>query len=325
MKTKPKVSVIMPVYNRERYLPQAIESVLNQSFRDFELIIVDGGFTDRSRDIIEEYTRKDARIRCTFREGNRGVSAARNTALCTAQGEWIAVIDSDDAWHPSRLAKLLAIAEEGFFVADDLLLCFDKNGELIPWRRQSVSYGIKFPGNSKFLEMGLKVFLSKGAPGIQPLFPSSVIIEHRLQFTEGCQFGEDFEFWCHLFRVGLKLRILPAHLYLYRLTPSALTAKSNVAKTFAHLLAVHDKFLAHHRFSEKEKELLQLLRQKAERDKECVVFSGSLERGCLLGAVRIASRDPALVWRLLRGLPSSLRYRISAKILRGALKINRSI
>lgn len=149
---KPKVSIIMPVYNRGRYLRQAIESVLSQTFQDFELILVDDGSTDNSRAIIKEYPEKDKRIRYAFHEKNRGVSAARNTALSMAQGEWIAIIDSDDAWHPERLEKLLEIIEEGVFVTDDMLLCFDREGSLIPYKRHFASCGIRSYGE-KILEM----------------------------------------------------------------------------------------------------------------------------------------------------------------------------
>ncbi len=233
MEGKPKVSVIMPVYNRERYVAQAIESVLNQTFGDFELLIVDDGSSDHSPEIIEDYAKKDKRIRCAFHKENRGVSAARNTALETARGDWIAVIDSDDAWHPERLEKLLRIVEEGFFVADELLLCFDRDGELIPWRRYLPQCGFPKRGMK---EVNLVAFLQKGTFGIKPIFPRSVVSQYHLRFTEGCQFGEDLEFWCHLFRVGLKLRILLEPLYFLRLTPNSLTARANRLRNSDHLV-----------------------------------------------------------------------------------------
>nr|MDW8082158.1 glycosyltransferase family 2 protein [Candidatus Calescibacterium sp.] len=233
MEKKPKVSVILPVYNRERYLAQAIASVLNQTYGNIELIIVDDGSTDRSPTIIKDFARKDTRIRYAFHGKNCGVSAARNTALDMAQGEWIAVIDSDDAWHPERLEKLLGIAEEGFFVADDPLLCFDRQGELVPWKRLLPSHGIHLVEN-RVLEMDMVTYLRKRCPNLKPVFPRSAVETNQLRYTEGCQFAEDFEFLCHLFRAGLRLRILSEPLYLLRLTPNSLTAKENMLRNFNH-------------------------------------------------------------------------------------------
>ncbi len=319
MEKKPKVSVIMPVYNRERYLPQAIESVLNQTYQDFELIIVDDGSADAACSIIREYAQKDQRIRCAFHEKNRGVSAARNTALSMAQGEWIAVIDSDDAWHPERLEKLLKIAKEGVFVTDDLLLCFDRDGELIPWKRYLSSLGIR-SGKDRVLEMDLVGYLRKGCPVLKPIFPRSIVTTFQLWFLEGCHFCEDFEFWCHLFRVGLKLRILLEPLYLLRLTPDSISTKANASQNYEHCLGVFDRLLAHPGFSEEEKKLLEYRRQRAEKERDYLLFTYSLERGHYREALRYGRQNPHVLFWLLVRLPRSLAYRLSAKMKKGAVK-----
>ena len=88
-------SVIVPVYNVEEYLPSCIESVLNQTFSDFELILVNDGSPDNSLSILEEYAVKDERIKIINKE-NGGLSSARNCAIPLAQGEYIGFVDSDD-------------------------------------------------------------------------------------------------------------------------------------------------------------------------------------------------------------------------------------
>ena len=100
----PLVSVIMPCYNGQAYLAEAIESVLGQSYRNFELIVVDDGSTDRSDEILRGY---GDRIRVT-RQSNKGVSAARNVGIFKSRGEFIAFLDSDDYWHPEFLRKMIA-------------------------------------------------------------------------------------------------------------------------------------------------------------------------------------------------------------------------
>jgi glycosyltransferase involved in cell wall biosynthesis len=100
----PLVSVVMAVYNAERYIAQAVESILAQTFTDFEFLIIDDGSTDRSPDLLHAYAAQDGRIRL-IHQPNRGVSKTRNQLLHSARGELIAVMDADDIALPDRLAK----------------------------------------------------------------------------------------------------------------------------------------------------------------------------------------------------------------------------
>ena len=113
------ISVIMLTYNRESLVPRAIESILNQTYRDFEYIIVDNGSTDKSGQIADEYAQKDDRIRVLHREkGNIG--AGRNTGLDAARGDYIAFVDDDDWAEPDFLEFLLNLLEES---AADVAIC----------------------------------------------------------------------------------------------------------------------------------------------------------------------------------------------------------
>ncbi len=105
MNKNPTVSVIIPTYNRAHLIGRAIQSVLNQTYRDFELIIVDDGSTDKTDDIIKEFKKKDERIKYIKHDKNRGGSAARNTGIIIAKGEYIAFLDSDDEWFKRYLEK----------------------------------------------------------------------------------------------------------------------------------------------------------------------------------------------------------------------------
>lgn len=104
MSDAPTVSVIMPVYNGAAYVAQAVESILAQSFGDFEFIIINDGSTDRSRPLLEKFARQDARIRLTSRP-NTGIVGALNEALAQARGELVARMDADDVSMPDRLAR----------------------------------------------------------------------------------------------------------------------------------------------------------------------------------------------------------------------------
>ena len=101
----PLVSVVMPVYNGEKYLAEAIESILAQTFTDFEFIIVDDGSQDGTAEIIRSYRARDERIRLIAFQSNMGAADARNRAMAAASGEFIAAMDSDDVCLPQRLEK----------------------------------------------------------------------------------------------------------------------------------------------------------------------------------------------------------------------------
>lgn len=108
-KNSPTVSVVIPVYNVERYLCECVDSVLNQSMQDFEIILVDDGATDSSGAICDRYGAQDPRIRVIHRE-NGGLSEARNTGLDAAAGEYVYFLDSDDYIEPCTLEHLLDLA-----------------------------------------------------------------------------------------------------------------------------------------------------------------------------------------------------------------------
>ena len=105
--TTPKISVIVPVYKAEAYLHRCVDSLLAQTFTDFEILLVDDGSPDRAGEICDEYARKDSRVR-VFHKENGGVSSARNMGLDNARGEWICFVDSDDWVDSTLLAHLLA-------------------------------------------------------------------------------------------------------------------------------------------------------------------------------------------------------------------------
>ena len=100
-----KVSAIVPVYNVEKYIYRCVDSILNQTFSDFELILVDDGSPDNCPQICDEYAKKDSRIKVIHKE-NGGLSSARNAGLDIASGEWISFIDSDDWIHKDYLLYL---------------------------------------------------------------------------------------------------------------------------------------------------------------------------------------------------------------------------
>lgn len=130
------VSVIMPLYNAERYVGEAIESVLSQTYSHLELIIVDDGSSDRSLAIARDYAAQDQRIKIVCNPLNYGVAKTRNLAIREARGEYVACLDNDDVALPSRLeeqVRFLQTCADYAFVASDLEI-IDEQSRTVGWR-----------------------------------------------------------------------------------------------------------------------------------------------------------------------------------------------
>lgn len=105
------VSVIMPCYNAQDFVGEAIQSVLEQTWQNLELLVIDDGSKDSSRDVVSQWAKRDSRVQAVINEQNMGVSKTRNRGIGLSRGHWIAFLDSDDVWEKDKLEKQLALAE----------------------------------------------------------------------------------------------------------------------------------------------------------------------------------------------------------------------
>ncbi len=116
MNNIPLVSIITPSYNSEKYIKETIESVLTQSYKNWEIIIVDDASSDNATQIVDEYVKKDSRVKLIKLKQNRGPANARNRAIKKASGKYIAFLDSDDIWLPTKLEKQIEFLQENNLV-----------------------------------------------------------------------------------------------------------------------------------------------------------------------------------------------------------------
>ena len=126
------VSIIMPSYNTGLYIKYSIESVLAQSYMNWELIIVDDCSTDNTDEVVSQYL-YDSRIKYLKNEKNSGAAVSRNYALREAKGKWIAFLDSDDSWHPKKLEKQIAFMQENGYTFSYTDYMIQLNGEWLPY------------------------------------------------------------------------------------------------------------------------------------------------------------------------------------------------
>jgi len=300
---KPLVSIMMPAYNAGKYIGRAIESVLAQTYENWELIIIDDCSTDNTYEIAASY--KDPRIRILRHEQNMGVGSSRNDALSASRGQWVAVLDADDEWLPQRLERLIKETDgrEDFFLSDLITMCFNRDGSLIPWRVIDQT-GLLAEGRTAIL--GIEDFLKVGGIPLKPLFPMSAVRNFQLCFEDFC-LGEDLDFWVQLFHAGLKLKLIGETYYLYRLTPGSLSSK-----THPDLLLVYEKWITQERTSPAERELWTKLKAKTEERLRYEPFANSLKSRRFSEAIRIAFSDPRVLVTFVKGIPSMLSYRVPA-------------
>jgi len=194
MCSHPLVSVIIPTCNRAALAPEAVASVLAQSFRDFELLVVDDASTDATAAALAPF---GSRIRLLRRESRGGVSAARNTGVAAARGEWLAFLDSDDLWLPEKLARQMAYLAEH----RHLLLCQTEE----TWVRR----GVRLNQPRTHRKTGGRIF---GASLERCLISPSAVLLHRGLFEKHGGFdedlpaAEDYDLWLRLtwrYAVGL--------------------------------------------------------------------------------------------------------------------------
>lgn len=211
---QPSISVIVPVFNTAKYLDECITSILNQTYSDFELLLVDDGSTDGSGQICDNYAIIDDRIR-VFHQLNQGVSSARNTALDHAAGEYVIFLDSDDYWlindcletlYKTVTVKKADVVRGEYLAVDEIgAVLFDRG---INQKKNQVAY--KCLSSSEFLEDVIQgEFFS-----VLSLFKYSAI--RHLRFDVQQIFLEDMDFYCRVLLQSITCVFVPVTFYAYR-------------------------------------------------------------------------------------------------------------
>lgn len=208
-----KISVIIPVYNAEKTLHRCVDSILVQTFSDFEVLLIDDGCKDNSGKICDEYAKKDSRVK-VIHKVNGGVSSARNMGLDNAKGEWITFIDTDDYVVNTYLECLIANAEDA-----DMIVCGFKHfyqGEENHMVLREV-YLDKLYDDSNISDLLSKRI--EGLPFRTPwakLFRRSILVDNSITFDESMKLGEDTKFtFQFMFHIS-KIKTISLVGYLYR-------------------------------------------------------------------------------------------------------------
>lgn len=209
----PFVTIIIPVYNSERWLVRCLDSVINQTFREIEILLIDDGSSDKSAEICDEYASKDSRIRVIHQQ-NKGVSAARQKGVNCAIGEYVIHVDSDDWVEKDMIEQLYSKAIEGDY---DMVVC-DYYEELVG----KTKYCSQDPKTVDIQKL-LRKFLLQQLHGscCNKLVKRVCYSLPGVSFPQGVNIYEDLYVTCQMLRNGISVGYLPKAFYHYLVGYSA--------------------------------------------------------------------------------------------------------
>ncbi len=214
---EPKISVIVPVYNVEKYIHRCIDSILSQSFIDFELILVDDGSPDNCGKICDEYAQKDCRVR-VFHKPNGGVSSARNLGLDNTKGKWITFIDSDDYIEIDYLEELVLFERDD---KTDFVVTLNTIRKYTQCKSLTLQY-------SEYNQLFSLYGLDKNGYVIGKLYKTDIIQKLQLRFNTNVHLGEDVMFALKYLMHTNSIVIFSSDKYIYdKSRPDSLTKVSN--------------------------------------------------------------------------------------------------
>lgn len=227
MKSDPLVTVVIPAYNAERYLPDCLKSVQAQNYANLEILIIDDGSSDGTEQICRDFAEDDSRI-VLLRQKNSGVSSARNNGIRNSSGEYIQFLDADDVLEPDAVSRLVYCMAETSADAVSFGYCeFDDANEIAALKKPRVnSTDCKLLNRHSVLEC---IHYGKISNNVWALFFNrDFLLSHDLCFDTGIPFGEDILFIYQAASVADHFALLTDQLYLYRNNAKGATHRHSI-------------------------------------------------------------------------------------------------
>ena len=196
------VSVVLPTYNRAEYLSKAIDSILNQTFQDFELIVVDDGSTDNTMDILKAYLSKSDKIKVIRHIHNQGVSVSRNRGNQYATGKYIAIMDSDDFAYPSYLETVVAFMEKN----PDVTVGVPMKNKFIEEKGvpfEELRQWLMFPST-------YQIVFANYVGNVGNIFRREFAEKHQITYNRQYSCGEDYDFWLQILYKNGRIETVPS-------------------------------------------------------------------------------------------------------------------
>ncbi|MDR1418248.1 MAG: glycosyltransferase [Endomicrobium sp.] len=197
MKQNPKVSIIVPVYNVEKYFPRCLDSLLNQTLKDIEIICVEDCSTDNSRFVLKEYEQRDSRVKVLYNKVNSGLATTRNNGLKVVRSDYIMFCDSDDYYDQSMCLRLYTAMNTyncEMAICGTNVIYADKSG--LPYKESDKKYYlIKYDGLVKATD---NVILNTDVSAWNKIYKRKIVEENSITFPEGLLFEDAYFYFCYV-------------------------------------------------------------------------------------------------------------------------------
>lgn len=239
-----EVSFIIPVYKVEKYLPQCVDSILSQTYTDFEVLLVDDGSPDNSGQVCDAYAQKDQRV-SVIHKPNGGLSDARNAGMAAARGEWIVFVDSDDFWvDKTNLSNLMKVVENNQncdFIGFNCSYYYEDNHSLVQWVPYDDKLSLAIDKN--------EAMCSLVSSGTMPMSACLKLISRKslanmnLSFIKGIH-AEDIPWFIDLLDGCSKCMFVNQYIYAYRQDREGSITHSGGEKSFNNLFSILKNELA---------------------------------------------------------------------------------
>jgi glycosyltransferase involved in cell wall biosynthesis len=287
----PFFSIVIPTYNRAHILSRSIDSVLSQTYQDFELIIVDNGSTDNTQQWMDS-AYQDDRLIYRYQEGSGSPASPRNTGMSLAKGQWICLLDSDDRWDKNKLQCVLDVIQTNTNVD---VICHNEN--IYYEASDSIDKVLKYGPASKNMYKEMLIFgnrLSTSATSMRIEF----LKDNNLQFNESSEFAtvEDYDLWLNLAKYDANFVFLSESLGFYTVGESNMIANSNLFCTnLQNLLRMHTFSIQ--QFTENKNKLWELLRLRFDMCKVQHIETSLLKK--IIGITKILITHPVNSTRII--------------------------
>lgn len=319
-----RVSIVVPAYNAEPFITSALNSALRQTERRLEVLVIDDCSRDATARVVKDIAARDRRVRLLRNLVNRGPAASRNRGLLESRGDWIALLDADDAFTPERLEMLLSLSEMrgADLVADNLLLCPDDAGSPAePMLSHAVLPAARWLSPAEFVagNIGSRYTPRISYGFLQPLMRRQFLHRHGLLYDERNRFGEDFMLYLACLLKGARWWLTPQAMYRYRVRSGTLTDVQSAADLHR-IRTLEDRLLREDPLVASDPELASALRRhkaKIDRFYYYRAFTDAVKAGAYSVALRQLLQSAAgFRYILLESMTQTPR--LTRKMLHGA-------
>lgn len=304
----PKVSIIVPTYNRGHFLERTIENVQKQTINDWELLIIDDGSNDNTKDIVEGFIKNDNRVKYFYQENSGGPASPKNIGLEKATGEYVAFLDSDDEWFPLKLEKQLNLFETSDNKKLGVVTCFlyikeDKTGEIIS------SHNKLYKGEVRDKLMNYNFPVTSSC-----IMTKLSILKEAGLFDPRFKVSDDWDMWLRISILGYEFDFVPEYLLNYIIHDTNIYYRNpnfNGEKEFIIFCEKHlelfkkynSMMLGYYYFITKNSKTSRIYFIKLILDKESNLRQKIKSLGCLiLSFIPILEKPAKIIWKKVRNI-----------------------